>query len=98
VWSADLYAFVPVDTHPFPGDEELAIGLFGVSFGVGIFDAEDHFSAGVAGPTPVEQGGADQSNVRGAGWSRRKAHTALGVGRDCRNIVRIAKLAHGVQV
>src|SRR5699024_1953417 len=68
VWSTHLHAFIPVDAHPIHGIKQLLVGLFGVAFGVGVFDAEDHFAAGVAGPAPVKQGGTDQSNVWGAGW------------------------------
>src|SRR5699024_1105314 len=57
--AADFYTFVPVNAHPFHGIKKLLVRLFRVAFLVGVFNAEDHFAAGVAGPAPVEQGGAD---------------------------------------
>src|SRR5699024_3608005 len=54
VWSADLNTVIPVNTQPLHGFKQLLVGLFGIAFGVGIFHAEYHFAAGMAGPTPVE--------------------------------------------
>src|SRR5699024_5400535 len=54
VWSADPYALTPVHTQPLHGMKQLLVGLFGIAFGVGIFHAEYHFAAGMAGPAPVE--------------------------------------------
>src|SRR5699024_11369689 len=41
VWSADFYAFVPVDAHPDHGVEALWLARFGVAFGVGVFPTDD---------------------------------------------------------
>ena len=71
---ADVDALIPGDSEPVQGVEQLVVALLGVALGVGVFDAEDHLSAGVARIGPVEQGGADQAYVRSAGRRRAEAY------------------------
>ena len=60
--------FIPVQSQPFQGVEDLLVGLFGVTLRVRIFNAEDERSAGVTRIRPVEQAGAYHSDVRSASW------------------------------
>ena len=75
--TADIDALVPVNTEPIQGLDDCLIGLFGVASGIGIFDAEDQLATSVTGICPVEQGGADEANVRGTGWRRAKAYANI---------------------
>src|SRR5699024_5794274 len=74
VRAADLHPLVPVQPEPAEGVEELFVGLLRVPRRIGVFDPEDELPAGVAGVGPVEQGGSDQPDVRGAGGRGAKAY------------------------
>ena len=50
--------------------EQRVVGLLGVPGGVGVLDPEDEGAAVVPREGPVEQGGAGQPDVRGAGRGR----------------------------
>jgi hypothetical protein len=77
VRASDLWALVPVEAEPAQHVEQSLVGLDGVAAGVGVLDAEDEGAAVVAGVRPVEQGGADQSDVRGARRRRAEADPDL---------------------
>jgi len=78
VRSTDTDALIPVDVQPAQRVEQLQIALLAVAGGVGVFDAKDHAAAGVPGVCPVEEGRADESDVRGSGG--RGAETDADVG------------------
>ncbi len=61
---ADLGALVPVEAEPAHGLQQLLVGLLGVAGRVGVLDPEDQLAAVVPGEGPVEEGGADQADVR----------------------------------
>ena len=82
VRSADLHAFLPGDAEPFQGLEQLLVALLRVARRVRVLDAEHEGALGVAGVGPVEQGGADQADVRGAGGRRAEPDTDRGVSGD----------------
>ena len=67
VRAADLRALVPVQAQPAQRVEQRVVALLAVPRGVGVLDPEDERAAGVPGVGPVEQGGADQADVRRAG-------------------------------
>ncbi len=60
----NIDALIPIDVQPPERIEELLVALLGVTRGVGVFDAEDQLASRVPGVGPVEQGRADQANVR----------------------------------
>ena len=77
VRAANAHAFVPVDAEPVQGLEHLVERLFGVAGGVGVLNAEDELTAGVACVGPVEEGGAHHAHVRGAGGRGAETHTGV---------------------
>ena len=77
VRAANAHAFVPVDAEPVQGVEHLVERLFGVACGVGVLDAEDELTAGVACVGPVEEGGAHHAHVRGAGGRGAETHAGV---------------------
>ena len=58
----------------------LVVAFLAVAHGVGVFDTEDQLAAGGASLRPVEQGGANHADVRGA--SRRRAEADANVLRE----------------
>src|SRR5690606_1465085 len=81
VRSADVDALVPVDLQPAECLEQLEVALLAIARGIRVFDPEDELATGVARVGPVEQGRADQPDVRGAG--RRRAETNAHIGAGC---------------
>src|SRR5450432_3692805 len=61
---ADADAFVPVEPEPAQSFDLLVDAGRGLAVLVGVFDAEDERAAHVTGEQPVEDGGANVSNVR----------------------------------
>ena len=77
-------AFVPVEAEPLKAVDD-ALDEFGlVALGVGVFDAEDHGAALLAGEEPVEESGAGAADVEiaGGGWGEADADGIGGVGHD----------------
>ena len=64
VRAADLDALVPVDLEPPQRVEQLQVALLAVARGIRVFDAEHELAAVVARIRPVEEHGADESDVR----------------------------------
>ena len=67
VRTADQRAFVPVQTQPLQRVDDRLVGLLGIPGRVGVLDPEDQAAAVVTGERPVEQCGAGQPDMRGAG-------------------------------
>jgi len=81
VRAADLDPLVPVQPQPAQRVEQLQVALLAVPGGIGVLDPEHEGAAVVAGVRPVEQRGADQADVRGAGRRRAEPHPDRRVGR-----------------
>ena len=82
VRAAHLDALFPADAEPFQRLEQLLVALLGVARRVRVLDAEDEGALGVPRVGPVEQGGADQADVRGAGRRRAEPDPDRGLGGD----------------
>ena len=54
MWAADVWAFVPVDANPAHRRHQIVGGTGHETFLVGVFDAEDEFTAVMTGKQPVE--------------------------------------------
>lgn len=77
VRAADADALVPVETEPVQRLENLLVALLRVALRVGVLDAEHELAADVLRVRPVEQGGSDEPDVRGAGGRRAETNTNL---------------------
>lgn len=67
VRSADVGAFVPVESEPTEGVEDEGFGAVDGAGLVGVFDADDELTAASSCEEPVEEGGADVADVGFAG-------------------------------
>ena len=63
----EVRTLVPVQAQPAQCIQQRQIAVLAVALGIGVFDAEHEFAAGVSGVRPVEQCGADQPDVGRAG-------------------------------
>ncbi len=69
--------FVPIEAHPLQAFEDGLDGLVGRTALVGILDAEDEPSVLLPGEEPVEQRGANPSDMEIAGGTRRETDADL---------------------
>ena len=65
--AAHFHALVPADAQPLERLQQLVVALLAVPRRVRVLDPENQLALGVPRVGPVEQGGADQPDVRGAG-------------------------------
>jgi hypothetical protein len=61
--TADIRAFIPVETEPAHAFEDACGGFRRVAGAIGVLDAQDEGAAVLAGHQPVEQGRAGTSDV-----------------------------------
>ena len=71
--AANMRAFIPIQAEPLQSFVNRCHRFLGVSFDVGVFDAQHEFTAVMPRKQPVEQRGARPSNVQVA--SRRGSET-----------------------
>jgi hypothetical protein len=65
--AAQFRAFVPGEAHPLEVLHQLHFVAVFAALEVGVFDAEEEGSAGVAGEEPVVEGGAGVAYVQESG-------------------------------
>ena len=102
VRAALLDALVPVDLEPGERLDELAVALFAVAGGVGVFDAEDQLAPRVPGVGPVVERRADHADVRQARRRGAEPHAHVGAGGGggsgidrCRHLPQSRSRGHG---
>lgn len=62
-----LGPLIPIQAKPAQRVQQRQIAFLAVALGVGVLDAEHEGATGVPGVGPVEQRGADQTDVRSSG-------------------------------
>ena len=67
VGSADLGPLIPVQPQPAQRIQQSQIAVLAVPLRIGVLDPEHERPAGVSRVCPVEQGGANQPDVRRTG-------------------------------
>ena len=70
VWAADVGAFVPGEADPAEGFEDLLLGGGDEAGAVGVFNAEDEFTAALFAEEVVEEADVGGAYVRVAGGRR----------------------------
>ncbi len=78
--SADVRAFVPVESKPLQVGNQLIFKARLAAFDIGIFYAKNHGAAMMTGEEPVKQRGAGVADVEMSGGRRGESHANLGVG------------------
>src|SRR5947209_3314735 len=70
VVTADVGSFVPIEAEPFQVGDELGFKAGFTAVNVGVFDAEDHGAALLAGEEPIEESSTGIADVQmaGRGW------------------------------
>ena len=80
--SAQFRAFIPCEAHPVQVLHQLGFMARFAALEIGVFDAKDEVSAGVAGEEPVVEGGAGVAYVEQPGRRWRETDARLGVRHD----------------
>jgi hypothetical protein len=84
IWAADVGTFVPGKAEPAEGVEDLLLRSSNEACPVSVFDAEDEFSAALAGIDVVDQADVSCAYVRVACGAGSNADTYRGFGGDVR--------------
>src|SRR5205814_7279914 len=77
VVSANVRAFIPIQSEPSQTFVDCGRGFFGVTRAIGILDSQNEGAAVMPGKKPVKQRGARPTNVEIAGGRWGKTHPNL---------------------
>src|ERR1035437_4524423 len=98
VRTAHVGALVPIDAKPLQVVQQLIFVAGLAALKVGVFDAQDHGSAGLAGKQPVVKCGAGIADVQLPGRRRSETDAYLGIFAHTLMLAREGVVSHAARV